>query len=164
MSRPEAAKIKPNGSSSGLVVAALILTSIVAIQAPSTTADLTSIPFVQLVVADDPAERQRIVAELCQVANHSVLDDVIKSLVETLSILFNLTNKANDKVALHNSLQLLGYSRASAETIAGKSDYREQFEFATEVGDDWWIGNHLAERLKGANQAGLPKSTSAQIF
>jgi len=137
------------------------------------TADFTSIPVINLDAANGPVERQRIVAELrhvllnvgfLYVRSHGVPKTVIQDLVKTLPILFSLSSEVKEEVAFRNSPHFFGYSAAGADTTAGKIDCREQFEFATELEDDWGEGRPLAERLKGPNQVGMPKCTSARML
>ncbi|KAF3037280.1 hypothetical protein E8E11_002092 [Didymella keratinophila] len=123
------------------------------------TTDFTSIPVIDLGAANDLVERQRIVAELrhvllnvgfLYVRGHGVPKTVIRDLVKTLPVLFNLSSEVKEEVALQNSPHFLGYSAAGAETTAGKIDCREQFELATELEDDWGEARPLAERLRVA--------------
>ena len=120
------------------------------------TTDFTSTPIIDLGATDDPVERQSIVAELrhalldvgfLYICNHGVPKDVIQDLVKILPTLFKLPSEAKEEVTLHNSPHFLGYSAAGAETTAGKVDYREQFEFATELEDDWVEGQPKPGRL-----------------
>ncbi|KAF3009985.1 hypothetical protein E8E13_011336 [Curvularia kusanoi] len=128
------------------------------------TVDFTSIPIIDLVEANNPVTKPQVLENLRHVllnvgflyiSNHGVPEQSIQDLVKALPTLFNLTKKEKEEVALHNSPQFLGYSGTGTETTAGKADSREQFEFATELKDDWIEGQLLAERLKGPNQACL---------
>jgi isopenicillin N synthase-like dioxygenase len=126
------------------------------------TVDFTSIPIIDLGEAEDPAIRPRVLEErrhvllnvgFLYVRNHRVSKKVIQDLVTALAVLFRLNEQEKDEVALCNSPHFLGYSGTGSETTAGRTDGREQFEFATELRDDWVEGQPLAERLKGPNQA-----------
>jgi isopenicillin N synthase-like dioxygenase len=126
------------------------------------TVDFTSIPVIDLGKAEDAATRPRVLEELqhvllnvgfLYVRNHGVSEEVIQDLVTALPVLFNLDVRDKKEVALSNSPHFLGHSGTGSETTAGKTDGREQFEFATELTDDWAEGQPLAERLKGPNQA-----------
>lgn len=86
------------------------------------------------------------------VSNHSVPNTVTKDLINALPRLFDLGEEEKRYVALENSPHFLGYSGTGAETTAGRADKREQFEFATELKNDWKEGDPLADRLKGPNQ------------
>lgn len=131
------------------------------------TVDFTSIPVIDLNEANDPATKDRVIRDLRHVLlnvgflyirNHGISEKAIHDLVETLPFLFNLSEDEKQEVALHNSPHFLGYSGTGTETTAGKTDGREQFEFATELEDDWFEGRPLAERLRGPNQASSPMS------
>lgn len=137
------------------------------------TTDFTSYPIIDLGAAGDPVERESIVAELRHVLldigvlygrNHGVPKDVIEGLVETLPTLLHLPSEAKEEGALHYSPHFLGYSAAGAETTACKVDCREQYEFATELEDDWVDGRPLDQRLRGPNQVGLPGYISARML
>ena len=126
------------------------------------TVDFTSIPIIDLGEAENAATRPRVLEELrnvllnvgfLYVRNHGVSEEVIRDLVTALPALFDLNEKEKNEVALYNSPHFLGYSGTGSETTAGKTDGREQFEFATELTCDWSEGQSLAERLKGPNQA-----------
>lgn len=126
--------------------------------------DFTSIPIIDLSQANSPVSKSKLLKDLryaltsvgfLYVSNHGVPDGTIKNLRESLPMLFNLSEKEKESVALENSPHFLGYSGEGKETTAGKVDKREQFEFATELEDGWEAGRALAERLKGPNQVSL---------
>ncbi|KAF2029232.1 putative hyoscyamine 6-dioxygenase [Setomelanomma holmii] len=123
--------------------------------------DFTSIPVIDLSKANTPRSRAKLLCDLryaitdigfLYVSNHGVPEPVIKGLVDALPQLFRLPEEEKRKLALGNSPHFLGYSGTGAETTAGKVDKREQYEFATELKDDWREGLPLAERLRGPNQ------------
>ncbi|KAI0388075.1 2OG-Fe(II) oxygenase [Hypomontagnella monticulosa] len=86
------------------------------------------------------------------VTNHSVPEAVIDGLVNALPALFELGDDIKESVALENSPHFLGYSGVGNEKTGGKTDRREQFEFATELTATWHPGLPLYERLRGPNQ------------
>jgi isopenicillin N synthase-like dioxygenase len=55
-------------------------------------------------------------------------------------------------LANHGSPHFLGYSSVGSEMTAGRTDAREQFEFATELAPIWHPGLPLYEHLVGPNQ------------
>ncbi|KAF1849527.1 putative hyoscyamine 6-dioxygenase [Cucurbitaria berberidis CBS 394.84] len=125
------------------------------------TSAFTSIPIIDLSKANVPDTKVELLRDLrhaltsvgfLYVSNHGVAEPVIKGLVHALPRLFNLPRTEKEAVSLGNSPHFLGYSGTGAETTAGKLDRREQFEFATELADDWTEKKPLAERLKGPNQ------------
>ncbi|KAH7092021.1 2OG-Fe(II) oxygenase [Paraphoma chrysanthemicola] len=125
------------------------------------TTNFTSVPIIDLSKADTPATRAELLEDLrhavtsigfLYVSNHGVPTHVIQSLVVALPKLFALPEEEKTKVALENSPHFLGYSGTGSETTAGQIDKREQYEFATELQDDWREGQPSADRLKGPNQ------------
>lgn len=127
--------------------------------------DFTSIPIIDLSLASSPetTTRDHLLRQLhhaltsvgfLYVSNHGVPDGVIADLVDALPKLFALPSDAKEQIALHNSPHFLGYSSVGAEMTAGKTDRREQVEFATELEERWMPGRGipLYERLKGPNQ------------
>lgn len=125
------------------------------------SSDFTSIPIIDLAKADISDARIKLLTDLkhavtnvgfLYVTNHGVSNIVVESLVNALPLLFSLSEQEKEHVALKKSPHFLGYSGTGSETTAGKIDQREQFEFATELVDDWGQGQPLAERLKGPNQ------------
>jgi isopenicillin N synthase-like dioxygenase len=125
------------------------------------SSDFTSIPVIDLAKADISDARIKLLTDLrhavtnvgfLYVKNHGVSNIVVESLVNALPLLFSLSEQEKEYVALKKSPHFLGYSGTGSETTAGKIDQREQFEFATELVDDWEQGQPLAERLKGPNQ------------
>ena len=135
--------------------------------------DFTSIPVIDLGEAEDHALRPQVLEELrhvllnvgfLYVRNHGIPGEVIHDLVTTLPVLFSLNEQEKNEVALCNSPHFLGYSGTGSETTAGKTDGREQFEFATELTNDWVEGQPLAERLKGPNQARRSAAISKKSF
>src|SRR5690242_6711603 len=123
--------------------------------------NLTCIPTIDLSEASDSARKPQILKELghvllnvgfLYVCNHGVPEQTIQDLIKALPVFFGLSTDEKAEVGLLNSPHFLGYSGIGAETTAGKVDLREQFEFATELEDDWSEGRPIAERLKGPNQ------------
>lgn len=118
-----------------------------------------SIPIIDLSLA--ATDKPRLLAQLrhaltdvgfLYVVNHGVPATAISDVVQALPRLFALPPGAKEGVALRNSPHFLGYSGDGAETTGGKTDRREQFEFATELGETWRVGSPLRDRLRGPNQ------------
>lgn len=125
------------------------------------TSDFTTIPVIDLAKAQSSDAKDELLSELrhaithigfLYVSNHGINSAVIQDLKDALPQLFSLSEEEKTEVALVNSPHFLGYSAAGAEKTAGKTDQREQFEFATELRNDWVEGKPLHERLKGPNQ------------
>ncbi|KAH7386142.1 putative hyoscyamine 6-dioxygenase [Pyrenochaeta sp. MPI-SDFR-AT-0127] len=126
-----------------------------------TSSDFVSIPIIDLSKAHSPDTKNKLLEDLrhaltsvgfLYVVNHDVSESVIRDIVDSLPRLFNLSTEEKNIVALDKSPHFLGYSGTGMETTAGRADRREQFEFATELEDDWAQGKPRAERLKGPNQ------------
>lgn len=118
---------------------------------------------IDLEKAKDQAFRLKVLSDLrlaitnvgfLYVSNHGIESAVISDLIAALPRLFSLSDEEKNEVALANSPHFLGYSAAGAEKTAGRTDQREQYEFATELIDDWKAGKPLYERLRGPNQVG----------
>ncbi|KAK2735069.1 hypothetical protein FQN57_001349 [Myotisia sp. PD_48] len=121
----------------------------------------SEIPIIDLSQACDPLKKPRLLEQLrhalihvgfLYVLNHGVSDSVISGLVRLLPELFNLPLDAKAEIALSNSPHFLGYSSVGAETTGGKTDKREQVEFATELKAPDDESSPLYERLRGPNQ------------
>ncbi|OAA60315.1 2OG-Fe(II) oxygenase [Niveomyces insectorum RCEF 264] len=121
----------------------------------------SKIPELDLSWADDGIKKRLLLQQLrhaltdvgfLYVVNHGVPNAVISDMVELLPVLFALPANEKEKIALHNSPHFLGYSATGSETTAGKADWREQVEFATEHSDEWTADQPLYERLRGPNQ------------
>ncbi|GAB1216562.1 hypothetical protein ATERTT37_005778 [Aspergillus terreus] len=65
--------------------------------------------------------------------HHPVDPAVVQNLVDKTRELFDLPLEKKLEIEMINSKHFLGYSRLGAETTARKADYREQFDFATEL-------------------------------
>lgn len=125
------------------------------------SSNFTSIPIIDLSKAHSPDTKNELLRDLrhavtsigfLYVSNHGVSESPISNLVDALPQLFRLSDAQKKTVALSNSPHFLGYSGTGSETTAGKVDKREQFEFATELEDEWVEGKPRSERLKGPNQ------------
>ncbi|KAJ3717707.1 hypothetical protein C8R42DRAFT_711483 [Lentinula raphanica] len=63
----------------------------------------------------------------------AVIDQaLVESLKSYIPKLFDLPQDEKDKIRMANSPHFLGYSRLGAELTKGKTDYREQFDIATD--------------------------------
>jgi isopenicillin N synthase-like dioxygenase len=125
---------------------------------PQTT--FTEIPRIDLSLAGDPLTEPALLAKLryalidvgfMYIENHGVTSHVVDDIRTALPELFALPPSAKAAVSLSNSPHFLGYSGDGSETTAGKSDRREQFEFANELTATWREGLPLSERLRGPN-------------
>ncbi|KAF2757960.1 gibberellin 2-beta-dioxygenase [Pseudovirgaria hyperparasitica] len=128
---------------------------------PGSTTSFTSVPILDLAQANDPAAKPNLLKQLrfalteigfLYIKNHGVPSEIISDLVHTMSNMFDLSQVEKSRVALENSPHFLGYSGEGSETTGGRTDNREQYEFATELEDRWTEGMPLYERLKGPCQ------------
>ncbi|KAL8243622.1 hypothetical protein R6Q59_009880 [Mikania micrantha] len=124
---------------------------------PSTMSKFDSIPTIDLALALSPATQRETLDCLIHaitsvgflyIKNHGVPLSVINDLKDLLPELFNSSSTTKNEIALANSPHFLGYGGAGSETTAGKTDEREQFEFATELTEKWTTGKPLWERLR----------------
>lgn len=85
---------------------------------------------------------------------------LVEDIVGLLPRLFALSDEQKAEVALEKSPNFLGYSAVGTETTAGRTDLREQFEFATHLEETWTPEKPLYERLKGPSQypSSLPQT------
>ena len=127
------------------------------------TRDDCYIPTIDLSHADDGTLRHSVLEKLrhalsdvgfLYLSNHGVPQPVLDALVDNLPALFSLSPEQKNEVALENSPHFLGYSAVGSEMTAGRTDAREQFEFATELASSWHPPLPLYERLLGPNQVG----------
>ncbi|KAJ3825043.1 hypothetical protein F5880DRAFT_1640749, partial [Lentinula raphanica] len=72
----------------------------------------------------------------------AVIDQaLVESLKSYIPKLFDLPQDEKDKIRMANSPHFLGYSRLGAELTKGKTDYREQFDIATDHVSRWRPGD-----------------------
>ncbi|KAL4995147.1 hypothetical protein BDV10DRAFT_196937 [Aspergillus recurvatus] len=84
-------------------------------------------------------------------ANAPIGPQIRQDLVKKCKALFDLPLEKKLEIEMVNSKHFLGYSRLGAEITARKQDYREQFDFATELpapGPD----EPLYRNIRGPNQ------------
>lgn len=80
--------------------------------------------------------------------SHKDIDDVVAYIPR----LFALPQEAKDAIKMANSEHFLGYSQLGAELTKGKTDQREQFDFATPHVSRWKPGDPDHFRLWGPSQ------------
>lgn len=105
-------------------------------------AAFTSLPVLDLSLADSPSQRPILLQQLrdtlfqigfLYIINHGVSTSTIDNLTSKLPLLFDLPVKQKNRLSKINSPHFLGYSGYANETTLGKQDLREQFDFATEL-------------------------------
>lgn len=124
-------------------------------------ANFSSIPVLDFAFISDDAKRPEFIAHLrhalinvgfLYLKNHTVSQDIIDRLIDYIPRLFDLPQNAKNKIAMANSPHFLGYARLGAEFTKGKTDYREQFDFATPHETQWRPGGPEYLRLWGPCQ------------
>ncbi|KAI6037543.1 hypothetical protein EDC04DRAFT_2868658 [Pisolithus marmoratus] len=124
-------------------------------------ANFSSIPVLDFAFIADETKRPEFIAHLrhalinvgfLYLKNHTVSQELIDRLVDYIPRLFDLPQDAKEKIDMANSPHFLGYSRLGAEFTKGKTDYREQFDFATPHQTQWRPGGPEYLRLWGPSQ------------
>ena len=101
-----------------------------------------TIPILDLKTAEDPECRELLLEQLrdalfnigfLYISNHGVPEATIAELTDLMPALFNLSDASKAGLSKLNSPHFLGYSGLAEETTQGKCDFREQFDFATEL-------------------------------
>lgn len=123
--------------------------------------NFSSIPILDWSLTLDPATRQQFVSQLRHAAinvgflylsNSTVSQGTVDTLIKYIPKLFALPQDAKEKIRMANSEHFLGYSRLGAEFTKGKTDIREQFDFATPHVSRWKPGDPDHYRLWGPSQ------------
>ncbi|KAL4901130.1 hypothetical protein BDW74DRAFT_170310 [Aspergillus multicolor] len=83
--------------------------------------------------------------------NAPIASEIRQNLVTKCKALFDLPLEKKLEIEMVNSKHFLGYSRLGAEITARKQDYREQFDFATELPAPG-PGEPLYRNIRGPNQ------------
>lgn len=124
-------------------------------------ANFSSVPVLDFALVSGDATRSDFIAQLrhalinvgfLYLKNHTVPQPIIDQLIDYIPRLFDLPPDAKDKILMENSPHFLGYSRLGAEFTKGKTDYREQFDFATPHETQWRPGALEYLRLWGPSQ------------
>ncbi|KDQ27278.1 hypothetical protein PLEOSDRAFT_1076520 [Pleurotus ostreatus PC15] len=123
--------------------------------------NFSSIPILDWSLTLDPATRQQFVGQLRHAAinvgflylsNSTVPQGTVDTLISYIPKLFALPQDTKEKIRMANSEHFLGYSRLGAEFTKGKTDIREQFDFATPHVSRWKPGDPDHYRLWGPSQ------------
>ncbi|EAW09997.1 isopenicillin N synthase family dioxygenase [Aspergillus clavatus NRRL 1] len=108
----------------------------------SITPTFTAIPILDYARSTSPDTKPRFLAELRHalvhvgffyLVNAPIAPHVRQTFVDQSLALFDLPLEKKLEIEMVHSKHFLGYSRLGAETTASKADYREQFDFATEL-------------------------------
>ncbi|KAI0594786.1 Clavaminate synthase-like protein [Biscogniauxia sp. FL1348] len=101
----------------------------------------TSIPILDLALAEDPATKPQFLADLrhalmevgfLYLKNVGIPDDLWQQVISEGKAFFDIPMEEKLKIEMKNAPSFLGYSRLSAEITAGQTDHREQIDLSTE--------------------------------
>ncbi|KAI1501157.1 Clavaminate synthase-like protein [Biscogniauxia marginata] len=101
----------------------------------------TSIPILDLALAQDPETKPQFLAELrhalmevgfLYLKNVGIPDELWQQVISQGKAFFDIPEEEKLKIEMKNAPSFLGYSRLSAEITAGRTDHREQIDLSTE--------------------------------
>lgn len=124
-------------------------------------ANFSSVPVLDFALVSDSATKPEFILQLrhalinvgfLYLDNHTVSQKVTNDLIDYIPRLFDLPQEAKNQILMANSPHFLGYSKLGAEFTKGKTDYREQFDFATPHETQWKPGAPEHLRLWGPCQ------------
>ncbi|KAF4980029.1 hypothetical protein FZEAL_3891 [Fusarium zealandicum] len=78
--------------------------------------------------------------------------DTVKQIYDILPGLFAMPSEKKEAVAMVKSPAFVGYTKLGAETTAGATDMREQFDFGTVTKDAWKEGEPMWRRMEGPSE------------
>ncbi|KAI0929810.1 hypothetical protein AcV5_006676 [Taiwanofungus camphoratus] len=123
--------------------------------------DFSSVPVLDWSLTTNPDRRFDFILQLrhalinvgfLYLSNPPVSREDIDAVINYAPRLFDLPQEAKDKIRMANSEHFFGYSRLGAELTKGKTDQREQFDFATPYQNKWQPGDPDYLRLWGPAQ------------
>ncbi|RMJ13024.1 hypothetical protein BHE90_004662 [Fusarium euwallaceae] len=123
-------------------------------------ADKASLPIVDFARLRDPATKQEELKTLqhalfgigfLYLINTEVANTV-KDVYKMLPGLFALPTEKKEAVAMVKSPAFVGYTKLGAETTAGATDMREQFDFGTVNEEIWKEGQPQWRRMEGPSE------------
>jgi isopenicillin N synthase-like dioxygenase len=124
-------------------------------------ANFSSVPVLDFALVSDNTTKPEFILQLrhalinvgfLYLSNHTVSQKVTNDLIDYIPRLFDLPQEAKNQIFMANSPHFLGYSKLGAEFTKGKTDYREQFDFATPHETQWKPGAPEHLRLWGPSQ------------
>lgn len=123
--------------------------------------DFSSVPVLDYALAGDPATRPAFLDQLrnalvnvgfLYLANPPVAQDDINLVIDYAPKLFAIPQEKKDRLLMRNNLHFLGYSKIGTEYTKGKTDQREQYDFATPYECRWTPGAPEYLKLWGPAQ------------
>ncbi|KAK4451773.1 hypothetical protein QBC34DRAFT_347611 [Podospora aff. communis PSN243] len=101
----------------------------------------TSIPILDMSLAEDPATKPQFLADLrhalmevgfLYLKKVGISNDEFQRVIQEGKAFFDIPEEEKLKIEMKNAPSFLGYSRLSAEVTAGAVDHREQIDLSTE--------------------------------
>lgn len=129
--------------------------------------DFSSVPVLDYVLAKDPATRREFLDQLrdalvnvgfLYLSNPPVSRDDISLVIDYAPKLFTLPQEKKDGLSMRNNLHFLGYTKIGAEYTKGKTDQREQYDFATPYECQWAPGAPEYLKLWGPAQVSVNRA------
>lgn len=123
--------------------------------------NFSSIPVLDYALVSDPKRKPEFISQLqhalinvgfLYLTNPPVAQGDVDDLIGYIPRLFALPQQAKHEIRMANSPHFLGYSKLGAELTRGKTDHREQFDFATPHTCRWSPGAPDYLRLWGPSQ------------
>ncbi|KAK7031095.1 hypothetical protein VNI00_013699 [Paramarasmius palmivorus] len=125
--------------------------------------NFSSIPVLDfsLTLSKDPQDKPQFLSQLqnalvnvgfLYLSNAPIDTGLVDELKGYIPKLFGLPQETKDKIRMKNSPHFLGYNQLGAELTKGKTDHREQFDFATTFESRWKAGDPEYFRLWGPSQ------------
>lgn len=123
--------------------------------------NFSSVPILDWSLATNPESKQEFILQLrhalinvgfLYLSNPPVAREDIDAVIDYAPKLFDLPQGAKEKIRMANSQHFFGYSKLGAELTKGKTDQREQFDFATPYDNQWQPGDPEYLKLWGQPQ------------
>ncbi len=121
----------------------------------------SSVPILDYSLLSTPEGHKKFVDQLrhalvdvgfLYLSNLPVARSDIDALIEYTPRLFDLPQEEKERIIMANSPHFFGYSRLGAELTKGRTDQREQFDFATPYDNQWKPGDPDYLKLWGQPQ------------
>ncbi|KAJ8078331.1 hypothetical protein PM082_000538 [Marasmius tenuissimus] len=127
------------------------------------TKNFSSIPVIDLSLSADPEKKPQFLSQLQDALinvgflylknTDSIVEDrVVDEVKAYLPKFFGLPQEEKDKIVMENSPHFMGYNRLGSELTKGKTDLREQFDFATPHTSRWKVGDPEYYNVWGPSQ------------
>ena len=123
--------------------------------------NFSSVPILDWSLATNPESKQEFILQLrhalinvgfLYLSNPPVAREDIDAVIDYAPKLFDLPQGAKEEIRMANSQHFFGYSKLGAELTKGKTDQREQFDFATPYDNQWQPGDPEYLKLWGLPQ------------